>query len=371
MVGERDGDPLTEHRLTKDERDPRTLAEPVAAWLSGPLRADGPVRVEDVAAPSGSGMSTISLLLDCAWEQDGAPVQRRLVARIAPETSAFPVFPSYDLKLQYDVMAGVGAASSVPVPTLVGVEETGSVLGSPFLVMEAATGRTPIDNPPYVFGGWLLDASPEERAELEEATLAVIAAVHGIDRPSERLPALAPKGDALRAHFDGQRTYYEWTTRDGVRVPLLERTFDWLEMHWPADPGPAVLNWGDARPGNILFDGFRPAAVLDWEMAALAPREMDVAWYVFIHRFFQDIAEVFELPGIPDLAVPEQVAATYERLTGHAVRDLDWYVVYAALRHGIVMARIKNRMVHFGEEQAPEDPDDYVMHRARLEQLIA
>ena len=45
-----------------------------------------------------------------------------------------------------------------------------------------------------------------------------------------------------------------------------------------ADPGPDVLSWGDARIGNIIYAGFEPAAVLDWEMAALGPRELDVSW---------------------------------------------------------------------------------------------
>ena len=131
-----------------------------------------------------------------------------------------------------------------------------------------------------------------------------------------------------------------------------------------------MLSWGDARPGNILFDGFTPAAVLDWEMAAIAPREVDLGWYVFIHRFFQDIAEVFEMPGLPDFADPADVAAVYEEATGYAPQDLDWVITYAALRHGVVMARIKRRMIHFGEETAPDEPDDYVMHRAALERLI-
>jgi hypothetical protein len=50
---------------------------------------------------------------------------------------------------------------------------------------------------------------------------------------------------------------------------------------------------------------------------------------------------------------------------------MDFYLTYAALRHAIVMARIKRRMIHFGEDQPPDDPDDYVMHRASLEQLLA
>jgi len=131
-----------------------------------------------------------------------------------------------------------------------------------------------------------------------------------------------------------------------------------------------VLNWGDSRPGNIIYDGFTPAAVIDWEMAAIAPREVDLAWVVFLHRFFQDIATVFEMPGIPDFCRRDDVVATYESLTGHPVRDFDWYLMYAALRHAVVMSQVKRRMIHFGEEQQPEDPNDYVMHSAALKQML-
>jgi aminoglycoside phosphotransferase (APT) family kinase protein len=364
---------LEEKSLTKDDRDHAEMARAVVGWLQGVLDADGPVELKAVAEPSGSGLSSVTLVIDCAWVKDGTPHERRLAVRAAPHASAYPVFPSYDLPLQHDVMAAVAAGTSVPVPPLVGLEETGSVLGSPFLVMEAVEGRAPLDNPPYVFGGWLHDATPEERAAVEEGTLGVIAGVHGLNEPRLAVPRLAALAgeDALRSHVESQRAYYGWTQeQDGLRVPLIERAFDWLEEHWPEDPGDPVLCWGDARPGNILFDGVTPVAVLDWEMTTIAPRELDVGWYVFIHRFFQDIAAVFELPGLPDLADVDRVAATYERLSGHAPRDLHWYVVYAALRHGIVMARIKRRMIHFGEEVAPDDPDDYVMHRAALEELI-
>lgn len=367
-------DVLAEAQLAKDLREPAVLAEQVSGWLTSHVAAAGPVRVTGVSAPSGSGMSCVTLVMDCAWEAAAeGPRQQRLVTRIAPDPESYPVFPSYDLSLQYDVMAGVRAHTDVPVPPLVGLEATGDVIGSPFLVMEHVRGEAPLDNPPYVFGGWLLDASPDERAVLEEATLGIIGAIHSIAEPRLVFPRLAALAgaDALRSHVASQRAYYDWTHRvDGVRVPILERAFDWLERHWPEHPGEAVLSWGDARPGNILWDGFRPTAVLDWEMAALAPREVDVAWYIFIHRFFQDIATVFELPGIPDLAQPERVVSTYERLTGHELRDLHWYVVYAALRHGIVMAQIMRRRAHFGEETRPDDPDDYVMHRAAIEQLL-
>ncbi len=58
--------------------------------------------------------------------------------------------------------------------------------------------------------------------------------------------------------------------------------------------------WGDSRVGNVLYSDFRPVAVLDWEMAVLGPREMDVAWIIFAHMVFQELAGLAGLPGLPD-----------------------------------------------------------------------
>jgi aminoglycoside phosphotransferase (APT) family kinase protein len=366
MVAEHDVTATT--KMTTHQRDLEALGRSLEGWLSEQLGARERVRVSDVHAPSGAGMSSVTVLFQASW--DGQT--RDLVARLAPDDDSFPVFPSYDFRQQYDVMAAVAAHSMVPVPPLVGIDDTGAVLGTPFIVMGAVDGRTPTDNPPYVFGGWLYDASAEERRSLQDATAQIVARVH--DVPLSAVPGLvaAAGPDPLRTHVEGQRDYYAWTyADDGVRVPILERAFGWLEEHWPKNPGEPVLCWGDARPGNIIFEDFTPAAVLDWEMAAVAPRGLDVAWFPLIHAFFQDIAEVFEQPGLPDFALPEDFAATYAEASGHQVEDLHWYLVYNAVRHGIVMARIKRRMIHFGEESAPDDPDDYVMHRALLERLLS
>jgi aminoglycoside phosphotransferase (APT) family kinase protein len=120
-----------------------------------------------------------------------------------------------------------------------------------------------------------------------------------------------------------------------------------------------------------MYRHFAPVAVLDWEMAALGPRELDLAWMVFLHRFFEDLAIRYGLPGMPSFLRRDDVAASYEALTGHAPRHLDWHFVYAALRHGVIMARVQRRSIHFGEATMPEDPDDLVMHRASLEAMLA
>ncbi|HEY2430609.1 MAG TPA: phosphotransferase, partial [Acidimicrobiales bacterium] len=188
-----------------------------------------------------------------------------------------------------------------------------------------------------------------------------------------RFAFLAPADGTspLRRHVDGQRSYYRWTiAQDGRAIPLIERAFDWLEAHWPAAEPPPALSWGDARIGNVLYDGFRPVAVLDWEMTALAPREVDLAWMIYLHRFFQDLATSYGLAGLPDFMRREDVVHSYRTAAGYEPRDLDFFLVYAILRHAIVMTQTKRRAIHFGEDVAPPDPDEMILHRATLEQVL-
>lgn len=361
----------TEIHLTVHQRDPESVAVAIGEWLPRFVEADGAVTVSDVQTPQGAGMSSVTVLFTAAWTRGGEPENARLVARLEPDPESFPVFPTYDLGRQVAVLEAVAANTNVPVPRLVGADVEGSAIGAPFLVMEAVAGRTPSDNPPYVFGGWLVDASAEDRRALQDQTVELLAGIHALADPEAVLPQFVTTGDALRDHVVEQRAYYTWThADDGVRIPVLDRAFDWLDEHWPATVSPAGLTWGDARPGNVLYAGFEPRAVLDWEMAAIAPPEVDIGWFVFIHRFFQDLATILEVPGVPDFCRPEDVVAVYERSSRRPVQDLHWFVVYAALRHGVVMSRVARRMMHFGEMEKPDDPDGYVMHAASLNALM-
>jgi aminoglycoside phosphotransferase (APT) family kinase protein len=369
MTAQEDRAPGEKVKMTVSERDPDSLAAALGTWLAGRLGAEP--TISNLRMPEFGGLSSTSVLFEATWTEGETHCAGSYVARMAPETGAVPVFPTYDLPGQYDLISAVAQHSSIPVPRLRWNEPDGGPLGTPFFVMDQVAGRVPRDNPPYVFGGWLYDSTPEERAGLQRKSVEILAQLHAIDNPAAAFSWLVPAGDALRAHVEGQRRYYQWALLDdGFTIPIIERTFAWLEEHWPADPGPDVLSWGDARIGNIIYDEFTPVAVLDWEMAGFGPREIDLSWFIFLHRFFQDIAEFFELPGIPDFQKRSEVEAAYAELSGYQPRDLDFYLTYAALRHAIVMARIKRRMIHFGEDQVPDEIDDYVLHRPSLEKML-
>jgi aminoglycoside phosphotransferase (APT) family kinase protein len=361
-------------KMTVSERDIPALTAALQRWLTAQPQLPGEPTVSGVRAADSNGLSSTSVLFEVRWAGPGGASTGSYVARMAPEDSALPVFPRYDLTSQYELISRVAAGCSIPLPQLRWNVPDGGALGTPFFVMDRVDGRIPLDNPPYVFGGWLLDASEQQRAALQEATVRILATLHAMPADAAAVRALRPPTgvDSLRYHVDQQRAYYRWALADdGVRVPIIERSLDWLEQHWPRDRGPDVLCWGDARIGNVIYRGFEPVAVLDWEMAALAPRELDVGWFIFLHRFFQDIAEFFGVPGLPDFLRRSAVESYYTELTGWRLRDMDFYLTYAALRHAIIMARIRRRMIHFGEDEVPADIDDYVMHRASLEQLLA
>jgi aminoglycoside phosphotransferase (APT) family kinase protein len=139
----------------------------------------------------------------------------------------------------------------------------------------------------------------------------------------------------------------------------------------PKNPGPTVINWGDARPGNVMFDGLTPTAVLDWEMVNLGPAGVDVGWLIFMHTFFQSLADVFQMPGFPEFCRRDDIVGAYVEAGGTAPEDLEWYVVYASLRFAAIAIRTSLREVSYGNREMPSDPEDLVMHKALLYEQIA
>lgn len=362
-------------QVRRSSRDPDRLRARLEAWLARTLTPGAEPRITDLAPTASNGMSSETLLVDASWRDDGVTSTHRLVARLAPDRRDVPVFPRYDLGRQSAALRLVAELTDVPVPRVRFSEPDPAAVGAPFFIMDRVEGRVPPDVMPYNFGdNWLHEASPAEQRHLQDATVDVLARLHACERATEHfafLAADAPGDTPLRRRVALTHDWYAFAAADGFRSPLVERACAWLDDHWPRHEPDPVLCWGDARIGNILYDGFDPAAVLDWEMATLGPPELDVAWLVYGHRIFEDLAASLGLPGLPDLLRADDVAATYTSLAGHEPRALDWYGTYAAVQYAIVFLRTGARAVHFGEAAPPEHPDDVIINREPLERMLA
>ncbi len=368
-------EPTPDVRLTRSSRDSTAVPERLAAWLATrlPEGADPAVTME--SGVDANGMSSETLVLHVTWTEDGETRTGRYVARVAPSADDVPVFPTYRLEDQFEAIRLVGELTDVPVPAVHWMEPTGAVLGTPFFLMDHIDGSVPPDVLPYNFGGnWLFDADPRQQRELQDATVGVIARLHTIPDAATTFSFLDPDhpGEtSLQRNLARTRAWYDFAVADVGRSPLVERGLAWLEGHLPEGEQDTVLCWGDARIGNVLYRDFEPVGVLDWEMAAIGPRELDLAWLVFAHRVFETIATMMELPGMPDFLREEDVRATYAELTGRAVGDLRWYVLYAAVQWAVVFMRTGARQVHFGEIEMPEEVEGLMHHRVLFERLLA
>lgn len=363
--------------LQRSSRDPGQLGPRLERWLAQRLPSGADPSVIGVRPTSATGMSSETMLFRASWTDDdtGQPRTEDLVARLAPDEHDVPVFPEYDLRRQFEVLRTVAELTSVPVPRVWWYEPDAAAVGSPFFVMSQVEGQVPPDIMPYNFGdSWLYDLPPGEQRALQDNTVGILADLHAVDRPEERFAVLQsshPGDTPLRRHLAKSRRWYEWAAADGCPSKLVEEGFAWLEDHWPRREGPVVLSWGDSRIGNVMFQGTRPVGVFDWEMAALGPRELDVAWLIWAHRNFEDITAELGLPGMPDFLRPDDVVEKYERLTGHELDDLDFYLTYSAVQFGIVYLRVGRRSVHFGDREMPDDPDELLINRRPLERLLA
>lgn len=364
-------------RLQRSSRDVTTLPKVLSEWLSTVI--PGGVR-PDITVESGidsNGMSSETIVLTGRWVDDGEQVQQKWVARVAPTQADVPVFSSYRLDHQFEVMRLAGELTDVPVPTMRWLENTGSVLGTPFFLMDHVDGIVPPDVMPYTFGGnWFFDAAPDKQRELQDSTVAILAKLHSIPNASSTFDFLSqaePPGDtALRRHFGWLKEWYDFSVPDIGNSPLVERALAWLEENFPDDVAATepVLVWGDSRVGNVLYRDFQPVAVLDWEMACVGPRELDVAWMIFAHMVFQELCGLAGLPGLPGVLREDDVRATYRELTGVELGDLRWFYAYSAVVWACVFMRTGARRVHFGEIEKPQDVESLFYHAALLKRLI-
>lgn len=329
--------------------DTEHVRRALGAWLSEHLEGSPHVEVTSLQAPR-SGYSADTTVVDTVVEgSDGRTPERFVVRGETPEPPVYPVQSeglSVEIEVQYRAMSAVAAAAPhVPIAPLVGFEPDPAVLGAPFFVMQHVPGEVPVEDPIYTRVGFFADARPHERRRMVVEGLRVLAEVHRIDWQQADLGWLVPSGTT-----PGTATqlalWEEYTRRElaGRRHPVLEDTFDWLRSDVPDDAS-IGLSWGDGRPGNIIWQDFRPACVTDWEACSITSPEHDLGWWLMFDRWAHETMGADRLPGEP---AREEQRELYESFLGRAVGDTNWHEVFAAARYSAIVVRVMNRLVERG-----------------------
>ncbi|MCW3013480.1 MAG: Acyl-CoA dehydrogenase family er 11 [Solirubrobacterales bacterium] len=303
--------------------------------------------------PAASGYSNDTLLFEVSYREDGRPESRWFVARIEPTRPA--LFPRYDISLQHGVMAALSRHTDVPMPAVYRKYDDPSLFGAPFFLMDRVSGLIAGDDPPFTREGWILELPVAQQADILDRSLHALAQIHAVDWEALGLgPVVGHNAgdDVLRTKLAEFHAFYRWVAGDS-RDPLVEDAFAWLHEHLPSDHEELVLNWGDPRVGNMIFsEDLSVAAILDWEMACIASREMDIGWYTFALRYF---TEGIGAPMPPGFGSVDEIVSRYEELSGHTVRHHHFYEVVAGVRNAIHTMRIAHLLMAKG--LLPEDSD--------------
>jgi aminoglycoside phosphotransferase (APT) family kinase protein len=291
------------------------------------------------------GMANETVLVDLGPGHPGVAVRLPPVA---------PTFPDYRLAPQALVQTVV-AAAGVPAPAPAVAVDDISWIGSPFLVMPRVRGD--VAGPAPLFDPFVADAVPAAQRRMHDELVDTVVAVHAVRWEATGLDAVLP-GTRLQDAFDEWDAYIGWAS-EGDPLPALAKAMEWCGQHLPAEREPVLL-WGDVRLGNLVFDpGRRVVAVLDWDLARLGPREMDLGWHVGLDHMMETLFGR-RVPGFPGTA---ESVERYERLSGYEVRDLGWHEIFALVRALAIQDRHQRIR---RERRRPDNPMANVL-LARLE----
>ncbi|MFK7977859.1 MAG: phosphotransferase family protein [Halioglobus sp.] len=296
------------------------------------------IHIPKLDIPEATGMSNVTLLFDIEWVEDGTNHSEAVVARLQPEIER-PVFPAYDLSLQYEVMEAIGNHSNIPVPQLRGLETDKALLGVQFYFMKHINGLIPTDMPPYNMDGWMMhETTTVQRESLWHSAVDTMAAFHRLDFQAMGFSKLQ---DSDKTPLEQQLAYWEnyldWAL-EGNGHAICAKALAWLKDNQPKEE-PTVLCWGDSRLGNMIFTESldEVAAVLDWEMAVLGNPVQDIAWFNYMDATFAEGLGIPRLEGLPSY---EETVSRWEQASGFSANDYDYYLIFAAMRYGLILSRI-------------------------------
>jgi aminoglycoside phosphotransferase (APT) family kinase protein len=308
----------------------------VSAWL----RSQGECVGGDVTiARVGFGQSNITTIITAT---DGA----EWVLREPPPSGHAQ--SAHDVAREARIMANL-ADSGIPVPRVIGAGTTPG--GARFFVMERVPGA-PLESEHDA-----AELTPEQRHALGLQVIRALAHLHTLDPRSVGLSDLGPKTSAPYLERQLRRMSTTWD-----RVGLASKhDVVWHEARsrltagLPTSPPPVVITHGDFRLSNLLVQGPRITAVLDWELCTLGDPLADLAWLLDDWRQPDEAAISMPSPtragGFPDRA---SMVEEYCRETGFSVDRIGYYRGFsqwraATLLQGVVARRSSGALGTHGQ----------------------
>jgi aminoglycoside phosphotransferase (APT) family kinase protein len=227
--------------------------------------------------------------------------------------------------------------TDVPHTTAIAVCEDPSVLGRTFYIMGFVDGWSPMDQ----HGRWPapFDEDLEARKGLAYQLVEGIALLGNVDWQAKGLQDLGRPDGFHERQVDRWTTFLERIK--GRELPGFDVAADWLRRHRPIDFIPGLMH-GDYQFANVMFRHGAPArlaALVDWEMGTVGDPKLDLGWVVQSWPENPDDPSLTGAGYADMYAMPtkDQVVQHYASVSGRQVDDMDYYVILAKWKLGVVL----------------------------------
>jgi aminoglycoside phosphotransferase (APT) family kinase protein len=226
--------------------------------------------------------------------------------------------------------------TDVPCTPALGMCADRSVLGRAFYMMGFVDGWSPMNT-----RGWPapFDTDLEARKGLAYQLVEGIALLGNVDWKARGLHDLGRPDGFHDRQVDRWTAFLERIK--GRELPGFDEAAAWLRAHRPIDYIPGLMH-GDYQFANVMFEHGGPArlaAIIDWEMGTVGDPKLDLGWVVQGWPEDMTAPEVSgrgyaDLYGMPSR---DEIVQHYAEASGRQVDDLDYYLVLAKWKLGVVL----------------------------------
>lgn len=270
----------------------------------------------------------------------------RMVLRMPPPSAA----PSRIDGLRRELrLVRALKGTDVPHAELVDGDATGDVLGMPFYLMAAIDGWCPVDSRSWPAP---FDTDLDARRGLAFELVGGIALLSKVDWRARGLEGFGRPENFHERQVDRWLAFLgDYRFRE---LPGLDVAADWLRRNRPREWSPGIMH-GDYQFANAMYAHGAPArlaAIIDWEMTTIGDPLLDLGWALLGWGAEDPVPGSLGYVDVTGMPKRSELLAHYESISGRSTADIDYYVVLANWKLGVVLEKSYAAFVRGG----PVDP---------------
>ncbi|UCG70923.1 MAG: phosphotransferase family protein [Thermoplasmata archaeon] len=264
----------------------------------------------------------------------------------------------YDAEYEYNVIKKLGRGK-LPVPEVFALEMDATHLGKPFVIMERIQGENMLAAVMRTMDLEFSNLSIRNLMPWVSKLAELLVTIHSLDWRALGLDFM----DHDQGNYNLVNDFIRWPFIGGParRYPKFRELCDWILVRSKevicSEP---VLLHMDFHPQNVMVDGNRITAVIDWGEARIGDATIDVTWASLI-------VAILCIPGLDKAFIEE-----YRQKSGRQLKNLTFYEVmagarrlgeYITLKDGRALDMSKRPDVEVHESI----PSDFIMERTGID----